>query len=98
MGRRLEEIDDTIRTFIDAQHMFFVATAPLAGDGHVNISPEGLQAFRTLSRRVAGLDHVGSGAETIAQPGENGLTSDQREKNARSIDGLPAVDWLEPTP
>ena len=185
MGRRLEEIDDTIRTFIDAQHMFFVATAPLTGDGHVNISPRGLRAFRILSpRRVAWLDHVGSGAETIAhlrengrlvvmfcafegapkivrlhgrgsvvhpqqaefaelrplfgaappvraivalevsrvshscgfgvplyeyqgqrtqlvdwasRKGEQGLTAYQLEKNARSIDGLPAVDWIEPS-
>ncbi len=73
MARVLEEIDDTIRTFIESQQMFFVASAPLARDGHVNMSPKGLDAFRILSpRRIAYLDHVGSGAETIAHVRENG--------------------------
>lgn len=73
MGTVVDAIDDAIRTFIGAQQMFFVATAPLAGDGHVNLSPRGLDTFRILSaRRVAWLDHVGSGAETIAHVRENG--------------------------
>ena len=73
MARVLEEIDDTIRAFIESQQMFFVASAPLAGDGHVNMSPKGLEAFRILSpRRIAYLDHIGSGAETIAHLRENG--------------------------
>jgi hypothetical protein len=73
MARMLKEIDDTIRAFIESQQMFFVATAPLARDGHVNVSPKGLDAFRVLSpRRVAYLDHIGSGAETLAHLRENG--------------------------
>jgi hypothetical protein len=73
MSTTVEAIDDTIRSFIEAQHMFFVASAPLAADGHVNVSPRGLDTFRVLSsRRVAWLDHVGSGAETIAHLRENG--------------------------
>lgn len=73
MSRAVTEIDDTIRTFIGMQQMFFVASAPLAPNGHVNMSPKGLDAFRLLSpRRVAYLDHVGSGAETIAHIRENG--------------------------
>jgi hypothetical protein len=51
-----------------------VATAPLAADGHVNVSPKGdLRWFRILGpREVAYLDFVGSGAETIAHAHENG--------------------------
>ncbi len=61
------------RRFIEAQHLFFVATAPLGADGHVNLSPKGLDSFRVLDeRRVAYLDFVGSGAETIAHLRENG--------------------------
>ena len=72
MGQ-LEEIDDKLRTFISAQHMFFVATAPLGADGRVNVSPKGLDTFRILGpRRVAYLDYVGSGTETIAHLLENG--------------------------
>jgi pyridoxamine 5'-phosphate oxidase-like protein len=54
--------------------MFFVATAPLAADGHVNLSPKGMQGtFAVLdTHRVAYLDLTGSGAETIAHLRENG--------------------------
>ena len=53
--------------------MFFVATAPLNARGHVNVSPKGLDTFRVLTpTTVAYLDHVGSGAETIAHVKENG--------------------------
>jgi len=67
------EIDADLRAFIEAQHVFFVATAPLA-DGHVNLSPKGLAgSFVILGpTRVAYLDYGGSGAETIAHLRENG--------------------------
>ena len=68
------EIDDHIRNFILAQHVFFVATAPLAADGHVNVSPKGLAGSLAVlgAHRVAYLDYGGSGAETIAHLRENG--------------------------
>ena len=53
--------------------MFFVATAPSGDEGHVNLSPKGLDTFRVLDdRTVAYLDLTGSGAETIAHLRENG--------------------------
>jgi hypothetical protein len=74
VARTYEEIDDTLREWIVRQPMFFVGTAPLAGDGHVNVSPKGPGGtFRVLGpRRVAYLDYVGSGTETIAHLRENG--------------------------
>ena len=73
MGKLYEAIDGRIQAFIEAQHMFFVATAPLGGGGHVNLSPKGLDTFRVLGPlEVAYLDYVGSGAETIAHLRENG--------------------------
>jgi hypothetical protein len=73
MAKVFPEIDDAQRAFISAQQMFFVGTAPLQGDGHVNLSPKGLESFRILGpRSVAYLDYVGSGAETIAHLRENG--------------------------
>jgi hypothetical protein len=74
MGKIHEEIDDRLRRWIERQHLFFVASAPLAADGHVNVSPKGdLRWFRvTGPREVAYLDFVGSGAETIAHARENG--------------------------
>lgn len=53
--------------------MFFVASAPLSGDGHVNLSPKGLDCLRVLTpNRVAYLDLTGSGNETSAHLRENG--------------------------
>jgi hypothetical protein len=53
--------------------MFFVASAPLAASGHVNLSPKGLDSLAILgAREIAYLDFVGSGAETIAHVRENG--------------------------
>jgi predicted pyridoxine 5'-phosphate oxidase superfamily flavin-nucleotide-binding protein len=74
MGKLHERIDDRLRSFIDAQHVFFVATAPLAGDGHVNVSPKGRAGSLAVldDRTVAYLDFGGSGAETVAHLRENG--------------------------
>src|SRR5215210_3339802 len=74
MARTHERIDEHLREWIARQPMFFVATAPLAEDGHVNVSPKGPRGtFRVLAPdRVAYLDLVGSGAETIAHLRENG--------------------------
>ena len=74
MARTYEQIDDHLRAWIARQPMFFVGTAPLAGDGHVNVSPKGpAGTLRVLGpHRVAYLDYVGSGAETIAHLRENG--------------------------
>ncbi|MHB1537845.1 MAG: pyridoxamine 5'-phosphate oxidase family protein [Solirubrobacteraceae bacterium] len=74
MGRVYEEIDDHLRGWIERQSMFFVATAPLSPDGHVNVSPKGpIGSLAVLGpRSVAYLDVTGSGAETIAHLRENG--------------------------
>jgi hypothetical protein len=68
------EITESIRRFIESQHMFFVATAPVAADGHVNVSPKGLAGSLAVlgPHRIAYLDYGGSGAETIAHLRENG--------------------------
>ena len=72
MGKLYEQIDAGLQAFIEAQRLFFVATAPLDGAGHINLSPKGLDTFRVLgANEVAYLDHVGSGAETIAHLKEN---------------------------
>lgn len=73
MAKFYEEITEELREFIGKQHMFFVASAPLSAEGHVNLSPKGLDSFRILSpHRVAYLDMTGSGNETSAHLHENG--------------------------
>jgi hypothetical protein len=74
MGRIYDEIDTPLARWIAEQSMFFVGTAPLAADGHVNVSPKGpIGSLRVVSpTEVAYLDIVGSGAETAAHLQENG--------------------------
>jgi hypothetical protein len=74
MGRTYSFIDDRLGQWLLSQPVFFVATAPLAGDGHVNCSPKGNRGeFAVLDgRRVGYLDQTGSGAETIAHLKQNG--------------------------
>jgi hypothetical protein len=74
MAKLHEAIDGRLRAFIEAQHMFFVATAPGGSGGHINLSPKGMAGtFVVLGEhRVAYLDYLGSGAETIAHLRDNG--------------------------
>ncbi|WP_405521938.1 pyridoxamine 5'-phosphate oxidase family protein [Streptomyces canus] len=74
MGKTYERIDGRLRSFIEAQPLFFTATAPLSGDGTVNLSPKGLRgSFAILDElTVAYLDFAGSNAETVAHLRENG--------------------------
>jgi hypothetical protein len=66
-------ITPPVAEWIGRQHMFFVATAPLDADGHVNLSPKGLDTLRVLDdMTVAYLDLTGSGAETVAHVRQNG--------------------------
>jgi Pyridoxamine 5'-phosphate oxidase len=78
MSKTYESIDGRLRDFIEAQHVFFVATAPLAG-GRVNVSPKGIGGtFAVVDEHtVAYLDVTASGAETIAhlrEPGNGRIT------------------------
>jgi Pyridoxamine 5'-phosphate oxidase len=74
VGKVYTEIDERLRGWIARQPLFFVGSAPLAADGHVNVSPKGpIGSLRVLDgHTVAYLDAVGSGAETIAHLRENG--------------------------
>jgi hypothetical protein len=74
MAKVYERIDGRLRAFVEAQKMFFVATAPSGAGGHVNLSPKGMTgSFAVLDAlRVAYLDFHGSGAETIAHLRDNG--------------------------
>jgi hypothetical protein len=73
MGKFHEQIAPAHQEFIQNQHLFFVATAPLHPDGHINLSPKGLDCFRVLSSsQVAYMDLISSGNETSAHTLENG--------------------------
>jgi hypothetical protein len=73
MGNNYPALDEAVTRFIEAQHVFFVSTAPLDARGHINVSPKGLDTFRILGpTTVAYLDLTGSGVETVAHVKENG--------------------------
>ena len=72
MGKTYPHLDEKLCAFIDAQKLFFVATAPLSENGHINVSPKGYDSFKVLGKnRVAYLDLGGSGIETQAHVQEN---------------------------
>jgi Pyridoxamine 5'-phosphate oxidase len=73
MGAVYESISPELAAWISQQKMFFVATAPLSSDGHVNLSPKGGESFKVISPlEVVYQDYTGSGAETAAHIQENG--------------------------
>jgi hypothetical protein len=74
VGKVFDGIDERLERWIAAQPLYFVGTAPLDGDGQVNVSPKApIETLKVLDRHtVAYLDFVGSGAETIAHVRENG--------------------------
>jgi hypothetical protein len=73
VGRSFASLSPALADTVRAAPLFFVATAPLAADGHVNLSPKGGDTLRVLDERtVAYLDLTGSGAETIAHLRQNG--------------------------
>ncbi|MGB8387855.1 pyridoxamine 5'-phosphate oxidase family protein, partial [Mycobacterium sp.] len=73
MAKEFPRIDESLRDFIGAQAMFFVATAPSQG-GRINLSPKGYRdTFAVLDdHTVAYLDLFGSGAKTIAHLRDDG--------------------------
>jgi hypothetical protein len=73
MSKQYENIEPDLASWLAAQRVFFVATAPLSRDGHINASPKGGEAFRVLGPlEVVYRDCTGSGAETAAHLRENG--------------------------
>ncbi|GAA5825999.1 hypothetical protein JCM11251_000085 [Rhodosporidiobolus azoricus] len=78
MGQFFDQVPDNCIDWIGEQKMFWVASAPLTGDGTVNVSPKGHDCFHLVSPREAWyLDISGSGQETIShmyEPGNGRLT------------------------
>ncbi|MBC3759967.1 pyridoxamine 5'-phosphate oxidase family protein [Hyunsoonleella sp. SJ7] len=66
MAKFFDEITPELKEFIEAQKIFFVATA--AADGRINLSPKGLaDTFKVMdNKRVLWLNLTGSGNETAA--------------------------------
>lgn len=73
MGKVYSHIDGALEEWMSKQHIFFVATAPLSANGHINCSPKDAASFRVIDHQtVAYQDQTGSGIETIAHLKENG--------------------------
>lgn len=72
MGKVYEQIESDLVKWIQQQKVFFVATAPLSENGHINCSPKGGDTFHIINpHTVAYLDFTGSGIETVAHLKEN---------------------------
>ncbi|MEC4806351.1 MAG: pyridoxamine 5'-phosphate oxidase family protein [Jaaginema sp. PMC 1079.18] len=71
MAKFYDQLTPELTAFIQQQHLFFTATAPVSG--RINLSPKGLDTWRCLNpQTVAYLDLTGSGNETAAHLRENG--------------------------
>lgn len=65
MAKQFNALSDDLAGFIEAQHIFFCATA--AEDGRVNVSPKGMDSLRVMSpNRIVWRNLTGSGNETAA--------------------------------
>ncbi|MGK2741877.1 pyridoxamine 5'-phosphate oxidase family protein [Tepidicaulis sp. LMO-SS28] len=65
MAERFDSLSEAHQRFIEAQKIFFVATA--ARDGRVNLSPKGHEALKVLGpNEILWLNLTGSGNETAA--------------------------------
>ncbi|MGC6431585.1 MAG: pyridoxamine 5'-phosphate oxidase family protein [Jejuia sp.] len=66
MAKFFDALSPELQSFIEAQHIFFVATA--VADGRINLSPKGLKdTFVVMDQnRVFWLNLTGSGNETAA--------------------------------
>ncbi|TYA71583.1 pyridoxamine 5'-phosphate oxidase family protein [Seonamhaeicola marinus] len=65
MAKFFTEISPELKSFIENQKVFFVATA--ANEGRINLSPKGLDTFRVVDEKtIAWLNLTGSGNETAA--------------------------------
>ncbi len=65
------KLNGTLRSFIERQALFFVATA--GSSGRVNVSPKGMDTLRIIDdNRIVWLNLSGSGNETAAHVRENG--------------------------
>lgn len=72
MSKEWERIEKTVVAWIERQEIFFVASAPLAADGNVNLSPKGGDCLRVLDdHTLAYIEWAGSGVETISHIREN---------------------------
>ncbi|OTA97544.1 hypothetical protein M434DRAFT_65363 [Hypoxylon sp. CO27-5] len=79
MGAFFETIPETlIKWVVLEQKVFWVSTAPLSGNGHVNVSPKGGQSFGIPDvKSFYFVDMTGSGNETIShllEPGNGRIT------------------------
>lgn len=72
MAKVHPDINTELKQWIEEQQVFFLASAPLSADGHVNLSPRGLDSLRIVNENeIAILDLTGSGNETAAHLLEN---------------------------
>ncbi|KAF5367717.1 hypothetical protein D9758_009836 [Tetrapyrgos nigripes] len=73
MGQFFDEIPSSFIQWIQEQHLFWVATAPLSESGHVNLSPKGLDGtFNVLDESTVWYEDMTGSVETVSHLRENG--------------------------
>jgi hypothetical protein len=73
MGVFYQQIPPSLLEWLRTQPLFYVATAPLSGQGHINVSPKGGPYYGIPDNKTFWyMDMTGSGSETIAHLNEPG--------------------------
>lgn len=86
MAARVEELNEKLIAFIEAQQLFFVGTA--APHGPINVSPKGGDCLKVLSnKQILWLNYTGSGNETAAHL----KVSDRMTLMFCAFDGSPLI-------
>lgn len=76
MAEFYPELDEGLVKFIEAQKIFFVASASHESGGRVNLSPKGYSSFSVIdSKTVAYIDFPGSGNETARHIAQGGMVT-----------------------
>ncbi|CAE6425513.1 unnamed protein product [Rhizoctonia solani] len=73
MVKFYDVVPDNLKRWVDEEKCFWVATAPLSGSGHINVSPKGgVGTFKLVDNKTFFYqDLTGSGVETLAHIQEN---------------------------
>ena len=86
MAARVEELNEKLIAFIEAQQLFFVGTA--APHGPINVSPKGGDCLKVLSnKQILWLNYTGIGNETAAHL----KVSDRMTLMFCAFDGSPLI-------
>lgn len=81
MGLSFDSIPEDKIEWIRKQEVFWVATSPLSGDGHVNVSPKGLRGSFVV-------EGPNEGERVVSDRSHGKLTDGAQKSGMKTLQGL----------